>query len=241
MSLGRLLLLVVGGLVSLGLLVVAADVWILPWLVHQQSEVLVPELGGMDRSSAERELVRVGLTMVVGEEIFDQEQPIGVVLEQSPPALSAVRAGRPVRVVLSKGEAVVQVPDVVGLSLRQSELLLLREGLRVGRVSRSYDPLGTVGVVAQRPHAGSERQRGAAVDLLLREGSERIHHRMPDLIGQSLVRVRDALTRAGFEVRKVTYRSTSDAVPGTILDQWPPAGSRIPAGGSIELVASNRG
>ena len=55
------------------------------------------------------------------------------------------------------------------------------------------------------------------------------------------VRLREELARAGFDIRRVTYRSEADQLPGTVLDQWPPAGSRIPQGGSIELVAASRG
>ena len=112
------------------------------------------------------------LRMLVGEEIFDQEQPPGFVLEQSPAPLTPVRTGRPVRLVVSKGEALARVPDLTGLSLRQSELMIQREGLTIGRVSRSYDLRGPLGVVSQRPHPGAELSRGAAVALLLREGHD---------------------------------------------------------------------
>jgi beta-lactam-binding protein with PASTA domain len=51
---------------------------------------------------------------------------------------------------------------------------------------------------------------------------------------------REDLTRAGFTLRRVTYRSVGDAFPGTIVDQFPPAGDQIAAGGSVELVAATR-
>jgi len=110
----------------------------------------------------------------------------------------------------------------------------------LGRVARAYDPRGGLGVVAQRPHPGTEVVEGDPVELLVREALERPHHRMPVVVGRNLARVRDELSRAGFELRRVTYRADADAFPGTILDQWPPAGFRVPAGGSIELVASSR-
>jgi len=108
-------------------------------------------------------------------------------------------------------------------------------------VARSFDPDGSLGVVAQRPHAGTDVQRESAVSILVREGHERSWHRMPNLVGNPLGRVREELGRAGFDIRRVTYRSDAGQLPGTVLDQWPPAGSRIPTGGSIELVAASRG
>jgi serine/threonine-protein kinase len=240
-SLGRLLLtLLLVVVVGVGLVGVA-DLWLLPWIVHQQTEVLVPDLAGRSLETAEEDLADLGLRMITGEEVFDPGAAPGTVLEQHPPALRAVRRGRPVTVVVAAGEPLARVPDLVGLSQRQCEIELGRLGLRLGRVARTFDPDGPLGVVAQRPHAGSEVQRGTAVSVLVREGHERSWHRMPNLVGNPLGRVREELGRAGFDIRRVTYRSDADQLPGTVLDQWPPAGSRIPTGGSIELVAASRG
>jgi serine/threonine-protein kinase len=241
MSLRRLLIIALFTLVAFGGGVLLADVYLMPWIVHRQSEVLVPTLVGESFEDAERQAERLGLSVVVGDEIFHDELPAGTVLEQHPRPLVSVRQGRPIRIVLSKGERLVVVPDLTAMSLRQSELSLTRLGLKVGRIARSYDPGGVLGVVAQRPPPGAELLGGDAVSVLVREGHDRSHHLMPDLVGRSLTRVSDELMRAGFELRRVTYRSDGDAFPGTILDQWPPAGFRVPTGGGIELVAASRG
>lgn len=241
MSLGRFFLLLLTLCVTgLGLFA-AADLWLLPWLVHQQSEVLVPDLSGRSLEEAESLLVGIGLRMQPGEEIADEKTPPGTVIGQSPPPLRSVRRGRPVTVVVSAGESSVRVPDLVGLSQRQAELALGRQGLRLGNVARTFDPSGAIGIVAQRPAAGQEVTSDAVVGVLVREGHERVWHRMPNLVGNPMVRVRDELARAGFEIRRVTFRPAGDEIPGTVLDQWPPAGSRIPTGGTIELVAASRG
>lgn len=238
MTLGRLLvvLAIVAGLATVT--VVTADLWLLPWLIHQQAEVLVPDLVGLDEEAASAELGKFGLRLLAGEEVFDESVPAGTVLEQDPLPLRPVRRGRPVRVVLSAGAPLTRVPELGGLSLRQAELALGRAGLRLGRVARSYDPDGRLGIVAQRPHPGVEAQRGDPVNLLVREGHERSYHRMPDLTGRPINRVRQDLAQAGFDIRRVTYRAGEGTLPGTVLDQWPAAGVRIPTGGSIELVAS---
>lgn len=239
MSLRRLLAWIVALGLGLGALIVVADLWVLPWLIHHQSEVLVPELVGVGEEEALERVDSLGLGLVVVEEIHDEDAPPGTVLEQTPTAMRPVRRGRDIRVVVSKGEAQIRVPDLTGLSLRQSELMLLREGLRVGRVARSFDPRGPAGVVAQRPHAGTEVLQDHAVHLMVRAGGERAHYRMPSLVGGNLTEVRRRLDEAGFEIRRVTSRADDEVEPGTVLDQWPPAGSRIARGGSIELVASS--
>lgn len=240
MTIGRLLISVlVIGAVGFAL-VAAADLWLFPWLVHQQGEVLVPDLVGLSEPDAEKQLDALGLRFLAGEESFDETIPIGTVLEQSPPPLRSVRRGRPVRVVLSAGAPRTRVPDLGGLTLRQAELELGRAGLRLGRVARTYDPDGPLGVVGQRPYPADDIARRTTVNVLVREGRERSWHRMPRLTGRGLSRVRDELARAGFEIKRVTYRPESDALPGTVLEQSPGPGTRIPTGGSIELVAASR-
>ena len=152
MTLGRFLAvvallgvaLVVGGLL--------AHSTVIPWLVHRQEAVLVPEFTGLTIEEAEAEARRVGLVVEVGDEVFQATAKPGTVLEQMPGPFKSVRRGRAVRLIVSKGEALARVPDLLGMSLRQSEITLLRENLQVGTVSRSYDPRGSLGIAAQRPH-----------------------------------------------------------------------------------------
>lgn len=240
MTVGRFLMTLLGLGVAALLLVGVADLWLLPWIVHQQGEVLVPEVVGMPREQAMDRLAELGLRPVEGDEVRVSNAAPGTVIEQNPSPLRSVRRGRPVRILVSRSEARIEVPALVGLSLRQCEIALGSASLRLGRVARSFDPDGDLGVVGQRPRARSFVERGGTVDVLVREGHERIWHRVPDLVGSPLVRVREELTRARFEIRRVTYRDDRGALPGTVLDQWPPAGSRIPMGGSIELVAASR-
>ena len=240
MSVGRFL--IVTALLAIALLAGAAvtHTAVIPWIIHRQEAILVPEFAGMTLAQAEAEARRVGLSVEVGDEVFQDSSPPGTVLGQMPGPLRSVRSGRRVRLVISKGEALARVPDLLGMSLRQSEITLLREKLELGRVSRSYDPWGGLGICAQRPHPGTQISRGSRVDLVRREDNERLHYRVPSLTGRSLVKVREELAVAGFELRRLTYRRDSEVFPGTILEQWPLAGSRIPQGGSLELVASTR-
>ncbi len=220
--------------------VALANSTFLPWMVHRQRAVLVPELTGLSLQKAKKQAKRVGLEVEVGDEVYQDGTPPGVVLEQVPRALRSVRKGRGIRLVVSKGEAYARVPDLLGMSLRQCEISLLRENLKVGRVARSYDPVGRIGIAAQRPQPGAQIPGGSVVDVLLREEHEPRYYRVPSFVGRSLVKVRAELNAAGFELRRITYASNQGAFPGTILKQWPEAGSRIVGGGSIELVASKQ-
>jgi beta-lactam-binding protein with PASTA domain len=233
------LVLLVAGAFALG--VALANYLVLPHIIHRQQEVLVPDLTGVKVDDARAQVERLGLLFEVREEVYREGTPPGVVLEQQPRALRSVRKGRPLRAVVSKGESLAQAPDLSGMTLRQCEITLVREGLNLGSVARSFDPQGRLGVVAQHPRAGARAARGSRVDVLLREGHAPIYFKVPSLVGRSLQTVQEELLRAGFKIRRATYRRERGAAPGTILEQSPAAGSRIPVGGSLELVAASSG
>jgi serine/threonine-protein kinase len=62
--------------------------------------------------------------------------PAGFILSQKPEANETLKPGRSVEVVVSLGTRTRIVPDMRGMTLRQSRNLLQTEGLDVGRVAR---------------------------------------------------------------------------------------------------------
>jgi beta-lactam-binding protein with PASTA domain len=56
---------------------------------------------------------------------------------------------------------------------------------------------------------------------------------VPPVVGLSTDRARQTLDRAGLALGQVTERPSSEASPGTILDQKPNAGTRVPPGTAI--------
>jgi beta-lactam-binding protein with PASTA domain len=226
---------------AFGLGVVLAHVWVLPRLIHRQQVVIVPDLTGQQVDVARSEAARLGFGLEIVEEAPRGDTPAGVVLEQQPRPLRSMRKGRPIRVTVSKGESLGQAPDLSSMTLRQVEITLLRESLVLGIVARTFDPKGRLGVVAQFPRAGTPVARGAVVDVLLREGIEAVDFMVPTLVGRNLQSVQRELERAGFKVRRATFRRDRGALPGTVLEQWPQAGSRVHLGESFELVAASSG
>ena len=70
--------------------------------------------------------------------------------------------------ILTGCPTIVNVPDVVGLSLIEAEPEILRFNLLVGTVTEQYDPSVTPGIViSQSPPAGTPVNIGTAVDLVV--------------------------------------------------------------------------
>jgi beta-lactam-binding protein with PASTA domain/tRNA A-37 threonylcarbamoyl transferase component Bud32 len=120
----------------------------------------VPNLSGKSRGEAEKTLTGIGFTVAVVEQFSDQIAT-GFVISQTPDHGTADR-GSTVTLTVSKGQDVVVVPDVTGLSESDAQAKLEGLGFNV-KVSRF--PRGPGRVVSQDPQGGTTLKRGADVRI----------------------------------------------------------------------------
>src|ERR1700737_2951002 len=97
-------------------------------------EVTMPNLVGKSVAEASQMLQSRGLVLRVADRIYS-DQPINVVVRQTPTAGLLMKVSQQAHVVLSLGQRQLQIPLLEGNSLRASRIELLRAGLQVGEVS----------------------------------------------------------------------------------------------------------
>ena len=222
-----------GSLAVLAALLGAASFYGVMGLSVKGGTVTMPELKGLPKAAAEIKLQSLGLDMQVREERYDPSAPFGAVLEQSLEAGASLKRGRTIAVVLSIGQKILKVPQLVGsASSRQARLLLEQNGLSAGRLAWASDPLAPRDtVLAQSPEAGIEASRGQAVSLLVSAGPREVARSMPDLRGRSLDEARAIAQRAGLVLRKVAEAPSLPvgAVAGSVLSQSLTPAARVKA------------
>lgn len=126
----------------------------------------VPNAVGLEQTEARDRLAEAGFE-VNAVEVFS-DKPEGAVIAQNPPAGRQVAPGETVRINISKGTGLVDVPSLVGRSVDSAEAELQQLGLRANVVEvPSPEPAGTV--VAQNPTTGQIRE-GSAVRLNVSSG-----------------------------------------------------------------------
>ena len=111
---------------------------LMPMFVHQRGAVIVPDLRNASELEARKVLRRHRLEMRISREENDTDVPEGFVISQKPRANERIKEGRGVEVVLSLGARTQRVPDLRGMSLRQTRGVLNRVNLSLGRVSRVH-------------------------------------------------------------------------------------------------------
>jgi eukaryotic-like serine/threonine-protein kinase len=130
-----------------------------------QRSAEVPVTTNMSQQQARISIENTGLTLgTVTEQLA--EQPRGLVIASSPPAGTKVQLPGSVDIVLSKGPAVVQVPDLYGRTVGEARSMIEQLGLRVAGISRdtsSLQPENTV--IRQLPSAGQTVSAGGPVSL----------------------------------------------------------------------------
>jgi len=130
-----------------------------------QKSAEVPVTTNMSQQQARISIENTGLVMGgVTEQVSDA--PRGLVIATSPPAGTKVELPGTVDIVLSKGPATVNMPDLYGRSVGEARSMVEQIGLRIAGVSRdtsSLQPENTV--IRQMPAAGQTISAGGAVSL----------------------------------------------------------------------------
>jgi serine/threonine-protein kinase len=130
-----------------------------------QKSAEVPVTSNMSQQQARIAIENTGLTLGnVTEQLSDQ--PRGLVVSSSPPAGTRMDLPGAVDIVLSKGPATIQVPDLYGRSVGEARSMIEQLGLRIAGISRdtsSLQPENTI--IRQFPEAGKTVSAGGPVSL----------------------------------------------------------------------------
>lgn len=200
-------------------------------------ETTMPNLVGKNVSEASQMLQSRGLMLRVADRIYS-DQPINVVVRQTPPAGLLMKVSQQAHVVLSLGQRQLQIPLLEGNSLRASRIELLRGGLQVGEVSAITMPdkvVDTIVIQNPKPGAGAATPR---VDVLISQGPREAAFVMPHLVGLNETEVQHRLDTWKIR-RKVNYVSAPQWPHGAVIDQSPLAGARLSAAATVELTIAN--
>jgi len=202
-------------------------------------EVEVPPVIGKTEAEAAQIVESSGLILKVSSKRFSSDVPEGHVLDQIPPSGTRLKTSRNVKVLLSLGERRFAVPNLLGTSLRASQLMLTQRRLTVGNTLYAHTPVGEPSTVAyQSPKPGTLEGSDPSVNILISLGPPAEHFIMPDLIGKPAELVTFRARNEGFQIGRITYKNYPGVEPGVVMQQKPQAGYRLPKTETILLDVS---
>ena len=176
-------------------------------------------------------------------EVVDTSTPAGTVLAQDPVAgrsLMLTDEGMPVRLSVSTGYVLSEVPNVVGSDYREATRVLQNAGFVVEISNQTSQTVAKDLVISSSPSAGESISAGSTVYLTVSSGVQISYVRMPNLVGLSedaaIEKLRNAnLTYGGSE------RITSVYDAGTVISQSVVAFAEVEELTNVTLTVSSGG
>jgi serine/threonine-protein kinase len=195
---------------------------------RRADEVRVPDVTGLLLAEAGDRLEESELVSEMSEERFDLEVASGRILEQRPVAGASVRRGRKVRLIVSRGDRMLEIPELIGRADRAVQLGLGRDGFLVGDRAVVHDPEIAEGrVLVQWPPSGRPGVRNERVHRLVSLGPQTRVWVMPDLRNRKRTDVERWIDYAGLRRGAVRLRSVAGEVAGTVIGQAPLPGHPV--------------
>jgi eukaryotic-like serine/threonine-protein kinase len=219
-------------------LVVSFDVVIMPAYVGRNQVARVPNVTNMSYMQAVRILEDNGFTVKVGAEYYNNSISRGHVVSQMPFAASTVKPSRKVYLTLSLGRQMLEVPNLVGLSVRDARIALIRLGLMLDNAQYQFNDHVAANIIFTQSTAPKSKVGfGATVGVTVSLGPEAIYVLVPDLVGRASDEAERILIGAGFVLGTKTLGEKDETfVSGTILKQVPAAGDSVKAGTPVSIT-----
>lgn len=206
----------------------------LGWITGNGETEKVPTVIGLDAAAAEKNLIALGFDVEFQDSIYVDTLARNAVLRQTPEADEIVKKGRTVYLTINRVIAPqVDMPNLVGFSIKSAETYLKVLGLRLGSIQMVPDQNKNVVIdqlVNGQPIApGSKIPSGTLIHFLVGDGGASAGMFMPDLVGLTYEQAKAQLLSLGLNLGVVSVNgSIGDSASAFVFDQNPSAyGSQI--------------
>ncbi len=225
--------------VLLIIFVLFVDKLAMPLYVSSVKTVTMPDLIGKKFDYAKKILDSLNLKLESFIERHDARFPAGYVIIQSPRPGMKVKEGRRVYLTISSGEQKIEVPSLIGKSVREAKLILEKQGLRLGDVQYDFsDEIPEGAIFSQSIPEKTMVSAGTRISVVVSLGNAEGKTQVPNLTGIPLSKVEQILNEAGLRLGKVIYEPSADVLPNTVIEQFPRPGFYVQKGSSVDIFVA---
>ncbi|MFZ3387104.1 MAG: PASTA domain-containing protein [Candidatus Hydromicrobium sp.] len=199
--------------------------------------ILTPNLAGLSQEDASGILEDLGLVMGNTSEEYSSTFKENLIMDQKPEFNEKIKPGGSVNLTVSRGEETILIPNIIGLDYIYASNYLKSLGLVV---KSSKAPITEAGITSEPgiiinviPSPGSEVGVNSVVELIISTNEPLVL--VPDLMQLGLEQAINVLDSSDINY-EISYISTDySAQEGTVLGQYPEAGTYISPGSSVIL------
>ena len=193
--------------------------------------LIVPDFTNMTVAEAEKLAADSEVRIDVVDSLYVKRMAKGHIYRQNPKAGAQVKKGRRILITINaKNSKKVEMPDLIGYSMRQATAELQSRGLVLGRLIYRED-MATDNVLAQRfkgqaIDAGVKVETGSVIDLVVGLNESDNQALVPDLVGMRCITATDAVHGNSLNVRTVfdsSVKDYNDSLMAVVYRQMPEA------------------
>lgn len=188
---------------------------------------MVPSVAGKNYEEARKMLKKAGFRVEIQDSIYvDTMRPM-TVIKQIPDADEIVKKNRSVFLVISRAvPPIVEMPNLVGYSFRNAEMVLKNMDLKIGDTTFKPD-FAKNAVLEQRYNGsliapGTKIRKGSVISLVLGDGVGEREFVVPVITGMQFCDVKERLEASGIIIGAIVLdANVSDTCSAWIYRQNP--------------------
>lgn len=210
----------------------------LEYITNHGDYLKVPQVTGKNIDEARRILEKSGFEVEIQDSIYVDTVPKLAVTKQIPEADATVKVNRTIYLTVNRSQPpMVDMPNLVGFSIRNAELYLQNLGLYVGDTTFRPD-IAKNAVLEQlyngKPiEAGTKIFMGSSVDFVLGNGISDEEVNVPNLIGLTFGEARTQLRLYNINFTPVPDPGVTSLDNAFVYRQNPEQYTEVPTGQKI--------
>ncbi len=213
----------------------------LPVYTRHNRTIVVPNLHGIVLENIEQFLKERKLRYKIKDEnSYSSDYAPNTVLNQDPMPGSKVKANRTIYISLNaKSPPIIMMPNLLHCSIRGANMVLINNGLRVGRVKYISD-IAHNAVLKQsykgkKIRSGNPISKGSKIDLVVGAGLGHRFVQLPDIVGKSKEEAEILLRNIGLQLGSIIYEIIEDKSPNSVFKQFPLAETDVRVGSMVDV------
>lgn len=212
-------------------------------------EVNIPNVVGMSKEEAQRQVEEQKLKFSIEKEEYNKDVPEGFIISQkveedmigdfttTPSTDRKIKEGSTIKVIVSKGQEKTTVPKVVGMEEEEAVKALEEAKLKVEIIEETSKKVEEGYVISQETEANTEAFAGDTVKIHVSTGTGIKQVTVVSVIGQDEATAKKTLTDLGLKVN-VSYEEDTSKTNGTVLKQSIESGKTVDEGNTITITVN---
>lgn len=192
---------------------------------------------GMEEAEAIAELDKANITYELERDYSDTFEE-GKVMSQSVSEGDEVKQGEKVKLVISKGQEMKEIPDVVGKKSEEAKTLLIAAGFEVDIDEEYDDEIEEDYVISQSPDGETQAAKSSTVTIVVSKGKEIKVAVVPDLKKKTVTEAEAALSKVNLKLGNVSQEYSETIKDGQVISQSISSGTEVKEETAVDITIS---